>query len=194
VTLDVLVSPSAPASLTNTATVSGSIFDNVSGNDSASVTTAVGQPNLLIFKTVTVLDDPVNGTTNPKAIPGANVFYTIGVSNQGPGSGDPESILIEDLLPAELDLFVGDYVTPGPVHFIDGATSSAVTVDFTSLADDLDDLEFDDGSDTWILDPVADVDGFDSSVRAIRIRPSGTLAGSSGSPPSFEVRFRARIQ
>lgn len=151
-------------------------------------------PDLVIFKLVTVLDDPVNGSTNPKAIPGANVVYTIGISNQGPGAADLDSLLIEDALPPELELFVGDYVTPGPVYFVDGSPASGLGVAFTSLPDDFDDLEFDDGSGLWVLDPVADAEGFDSSVSAFRIRPSGSFLGSSGTPPSFQIRFRARIR
>lgn len=151
-------------------------------------------PNLVVWKTVLVLDDPVNGTTNPKAIPGANVVYTIGVSNQGAGPADADSLLIEDALPAELELFVDVFGNRGPFEFTDGATASGVDLVFTSLADDFDDVEFDDGSALFALDPTPDGDGFDPSVTAIRLRPSGTLGGSSGAPPGFEIRFRARIR
>ena len=151
-------------------------------------------PNIMIFKTVMVLDDPVNLGVNPKAIPGANVVYTIGVSNQGTGPTDAESVVIEDVLPSELELFVSTFGNRGPFEFTDGSPISGLDVVFTSLADDFDDIEFDDGTNTWTLDPTADAEGFDDSVTAIRIRPSGALSGSSGTPPSFEIRFRARIK
>ena len=109
-------------------------------------------------------------------------------------AADAESVLIKDQLPAELELFVEDFGTPGPILFVDGTTRSGVEVNSISLANDLDDLDFDDGSANWVLDPVADVDGFESSVTAIRVRPTGTPQGSSGTPPSFEIRFRARTR
>jgi len=193
--LSVLVDASAMPSVDNTATVAGSLFDNVSANNSDLLTTpVVSVPNLLVFKTVTVLDDPANGTTNPKAIPGANVIYTIGVSNQGSGAVDTDTLLIEDALPSELELFVDAFGNRGLLEFTDGATGSGIDVVFTNLADDFDDVEFDDGTDQWLLDPSADAEGFDASVTAIRIRPSGQFLGSSGSAPSFEIRFRARIR
>jgi uncharacterized repeat protein (TIGR01451 family) len=153
-----------------------------------------GAPDPVLFKLVSVLDDPVNGTTNPKAIPGATVLYTIGVSNQGARAVDPDGVLLEDVLPATLDLFVAALGNRGLLDFIDGSPASGVDVVFTSLSDDGDDVEFDDGSGTWTLDPVPDGDGYAANVRAIRIRPSGTLQGSSGTPPGFEIRFKARIQ
>ena len=154
---------------------------------------AVGDdPDLVIFKIVSVLDDPVNGTANPKAIPGANVIYTIGISNQGSGAAD--DVVIEDSLPAELELYVGDYVTPGPFYFVDGSPASGLAVSFVTLAEEFDDVEFDDGGGLFALEPVPDGDGFDDQVRAFRIRPSGSLSGSSGTPPSFQIRFRARVR
>ena len=38
-------------------------------------------PDLLIVKTSLTSSDPVNGTSNPKAIPGATVLYTIRPGN-----------------------------------------------------------------------------------------------------------------
>jgi uncharacterized repeat protein (TIGR01451 family) len=196
VTLTVSVTGNAPASLTNTATASNATFDHVASNNSVSdPTTIVQLPDPLVLKSVNVLNDPVNAAANPKAIPGANVRYTIGVTNQGSGSPDPDSLVVADRIPAELELFVNGFGGPGPVQFVDGATTSALTLVFAGLASATDDIEFDDGSSTFAYSPTPDADGYDAAVRAIRIRPSGTLAGASlSATPSFELRFQARVQ
>lgn len=54
--------------------------------------------NLTIAKTSSVVSDPVNGTTNPKAIPGAMMRYCILVTNNG--SGTATGINVADALPA----------------------------------------------------------------------------------------------
>lgn len=54
--------------------------------------------NLTIAKTSSVVSDPTNGTTNPKAIPGATMRYCILVTNNG--SGTATGINVADPLPA----------------------------------------------------------------------------------------------
>ena len=54
--------------------------------------------NLTIAKTSSVVSDPTNGTTDPKAIPGATMRYCILVTNNG--SGTATGINIGDALPA----------------------------------------------------------------------------------------------
>ena len=153
-------------------------------------------PQLLVFKSVLTIDDPVNGTTNPKAIPGANVLYTIGATNLGSGPTDADSVAISDTLPPNLALFVGDVggAGSGPMALVDGSPASGLSYVYGGLGDVSDDLEFDDGSGTFAYTPLPDADGYDSNVRAVRIRPGGALGYDTGSgDPSFEVRFRARV-
>lgn len=54
--------------------------------------------NLTIGKTSSVISDPTNGTTDPKAIPGATMRYCILVTNNG--SGTATGINVADPLPA----------------------------------------------------------------------------------------------
>jgi uncharacterized repeat protein (TIGR01451 family) len=54
--------------------------------------------NLTIAKTSSIVSDPTNGTTDPKAIPGATMRYCILVTNNG--SGTATGIAIADALPA----------------------------------------------------------------------------------------------
>jgi uncharacterized repeat protein (TIGR01451 family) len=54
---------------------------------------------LTITKTSKVVSDPVNGTTNPKAIPGATLEYCVIVANAAGGAG-ASSVAISDSLPS----------------------------------------------------------------------------------------------
>ena len=61
--------------------------------------------NLTIAKTSSVVSDPVNGTANPKAIPGARMRYCILVTNNG--SGTATGINLADPLPAGTSFIAG---------------------------------------------------------------------------------------
>ena len=73
---------------------------------------------LTVVKRSKVISDPVNGTTNPKAIPGATIEYCISVANAA-GSATASSVAISDPLPATVTydstygIFVDGSVTSG---------------------------------------------------------------------------------
>jgi uncharacterized repeat protein (TIGR01451 family) len=73
---------------------------------------------LSITKLSTVISDPFNGTTNPKAIPGATIEYCIVVSNAA-GSATATSVAISDPLP-------GTVTYDGGGVFINGTVTSGV--------------------------------------------------------------------
>ncbi len=154
-----------------------------------------GSPNLSMSKTVVTESDPINGTTNPKAIPGAEMLYTISVSNSGNGAPDTGTFIISDTIESNLSLFVGDLDGSGsPIRFVDGGgiNSSGLSFVFTSLGSTTDDIVFLDS----LNNPITPVDagGYDSDVRAIQITPSGTFnAAFPGSTPSFSLQFRVRV-
>lgn len=67
------------------------------GMHSATGTFVVGSATITVTKTSVVIADPFNGTTNPKAIPGAEVLYCIEVTNTG---GSPaENVSVKDPIP-----------------------------------------------------------------------------------------------
>lgn len=61
--------------------------------------------NLTIAKTSSIVSDPVNGTTNPKAIPGATMRYCLLVTNNG--SATATGINVADPLPATTSFVAG---------------------------------------------------------------------------------------
>lgn len=76
--------------------------DNVEeGTASAQSTYTVNSVTLIIAKSSVVISDPVNGTTNPIAIPGAVVRYTITVDHTA-GASDATNITVSDDLSTEI--------------------------------------------------------------------------------------------
>jgi uncharacterized repeat protein (TIGR01451 family) len=61
----------------------------------------VESADLTVDKTSTVISDPINNTTDPKAIPGAIVEYTITVTNAA-GAATATSITVTDSLDTEI--------------------------------------------------------------------------------------------
>lgn len=74
---------------------------------------------LTVLKTSKIISDPLNGTTNPKAIPGATVEYCISVANAA-GSATASSVAISDPLPATVTYDSGYGI------FVDGTVTSGV--------------------------------------------------------------------
>jgi len=153
-------------------------------------------PAFVNLKTVQVTQDPVNGTTNPKYIPGAYALYTIQITNTAAGSPDSNTVFIYDAVPSNTALYVGDLsgAGSGPIQFADGSTSSALTYTFTSLASNTDNVDFsNNGGATYTYTPVPDGNGFDANVTHIRINPQGVFAPASAGNPSFQISFRVRV-
>jgi uncharacterized repeat protein (TIGR01451 family) len=149
---------------------------------------------LTIVKLATTVSDPVNGTTNPKAIPGAIVEYQIIVTNPGVDPADAGSLVVNDSIPARVDLRVVDIGASGsgPVKFIDGSPSSGLSYTFASLSNATDDVAFsNDNGATWTYAPTPNADGVDPNVTDIRIIPQGAFAPDSG---QFTVNLRVRIE
>ncbi|MBA2965355.1 MULTISPECIES: DUF11 domain-containing protein [Ramlibacter] len=190
--------PSMPNASSLTFTVNATLSGNPTGNlvNTASVTvggvanTAVDSdtivyPTLVNQKLVTVVSDPVRGTTNPLAIPGAVVEYTLSMSNTGQGRVDNNTVFVTDAIPANTAFSVaslGGVPASSPITFTDGATTSNLTV---AAAD----IQYSNNNGaTWTYTPVS-TGGYDANVTNIRVNPKGRMAAAS----SFVVKFRVRV-
>ena len=176
--------------LTGTATITGETSE-FSGN-----VIVTGGPALRVAKTVAPTSDPINGATNPKSIPGSEQLYNLRVTNQGSGPLDNNAVVIVDPVPANTRLFVGNLGAPGsgPILFVNGSPSSALTWTFTALNSTTDDVDFsNDNGATWTYVPTPDANGYDAAVTTLRLRPKGTMPGNSGGDPYFELRFRVTV-
>ena len=146
-------------------------------------------PALRVTKTVDVLSDPVSGAVNPKQIPSSVQRYRVTVANTGVGAVDASTLVVADLVPANTELLVGG----GPaVQFFDGFVPSGLTFNYATH------VTFSNqpgGAPPYTYVPVANGNGVDPNVTALRIAPSGAMPGaSSGNEPSFAVEFRVRVR
>jgi uncharacterized repeat protein (TIGR01451 family) len=149
---------------------------------------------LNVVKASLVRSDPINGTTNPKAIPGAVVRYQVIVTNPATTPVDADTIVFTDPLPPQVEMRVADLAGAGsgPVTYIDGSPASGMTYTFVALGDFGDDIDFSsDGGATWTYVPVPDADGFDPAVDAIRVNPKGAFNANNA---QFTLKFRVRIK
>jgi uncharacterized repeat protein (TIGR01451 family) len=121
---------SAGAALTNdsgSANVAGTIqnvfADVVGTNDNTAASDGivstlddytVGAAILSVYKSSRVVSDPISGTTNPKAIPGAVVEYCISVANAA-GGATATNITIADTVPANTTYAAGTILVDATV-------------------------------------------------------------------------------
>ncbi|WP_426687819.1 beta strand repeat-containing protein [Rhodanobacter ginsengiterrae] len=166
-----------------TASVTGYEGTENTVTHTANGTFNVGVPNLLVMKSVSVISDPVEGTTRPKSLPGAVMQYQITVSNNGSGPADNNSLVITDPLPANTKFVIGSVVfaegTPGS-----GLSLAPANVTYSSTG----------SSGPWTYAPVNDGSGADGGVKALKIAPQGIMAGKTGaSAPNFSVTFRVIV-
>lgn len=83
---------------------------------------------LTVSKSVVVISDPFNGTTNPKAIPGAVIEYCVDINNTGASQAD--SIVITDAIPANTTF------DPGSIRVAAAGAGTACTSGSGTAEDD----------------------------------------------------------
>lgn len=71
-------------------------------------TYVVAGAELTVVKTSRIVSDPINGTNNPKAIPGAVIEYCIAVAN-GAGAATATAVTVADDLPADVEFVENDF-------------------------------------------------------------------------------------
>lgn len=148
------------------------------------------KPNINLSKVVKAYSDPVNGTNNPKFLPGGVAEYSVTASNNG---GSADLVSVEDFVPINTTMYVADIagVGAGPISFV--PSTSGLTYSFLGLSSAADSVEFLNGA--TVVTPVPGADGCDPAITKIRVKPSGIFAGSSTAPiPSFTLNFRVCLQ
>ena len=148
------------------------------------------QVDLTVSKISSVIADPVNGTNNPKAIPGATVEYLITVTNTGVDATFPDTVSVLDNGPTDARMCLISRAG-GPVIFGDPGANSGLTYSFASLGSGADDVEFSsDNGTSFTYTPVDDGTGCDANITDFRVNPSGAMAGGS----TFTVTVRYRVE
>lgn len=169
----------------NTAIVSSKTGDPDMTNNTASI-----KPNIVgltLAKSVETFSDPVNGTTNPKAIPGAVMLYRVTVSNATDGTVDADTIEVSDVLPGQVMAFVSS----GSVTITQGSIPGGLTVSETDIFW----TTQPGGGAPHTYTPKPDQSGYDPAITGIRIRTRGSMAaGTADSPSTSTLTFRVRIR
>jgi hypothetical protein len=141
--------------------------------------------------------DPVNGTDNPKAIPQAEIDYTVFITATSRIGIDDDTVSVTDAVPVNTELFVGDLVGGCPIDIVvnTAGVSFACATDLLLLG----------GSPVGCA---ADVDGYcpfstydfsganwSADVTSIKVNPKGEFSGGTGMgvEPEFRFRFRVRL-
>ena len=175
------------ASATALPTTNGGTIKPAMGDVVACVLTnnaVAANANLTITKTSAVVSDPVNGTTNPKAIPGAIVRYTFTVTNTGPTAVTANSVFIIDTLPSQIS--VGSAASP---VFTQGTPSSGLTF----AAANIKYSNAGTAPTSFAACTYTPVSNYDPAVRYVCLNPQGSFAGSTGTPPSFQLSINAQV-
>lgn len=131
----------------------------------------VTSADILISKTSAVISDPINGSTDPKAIPGAEVEYTITLTNSG--GEDATDVLVTDVISPDVTLLLGQYAGGDDVLVEVG--TPAVPVTCTADAND------------------GDGDGCALTGGTLEVSPLGLTIGSAAADNPVVVQFRATI-
>ena len=153
-------------------------------------------PILTVTKTSEVQNDPVNGISNPKAIPNAQIRYTIEVQNSGSSPTETDTLSITDQIPDDVRLqFAAGGGNPITLNDPDGNLSFT----YTSLTSTTDDVEFyNNNGTTLIVTPTVDAQNVDSTVPPIdqiRVNFDGFLDNSLTAPfPIFSIEFDTELQ
>jgi len=162
----------------------GTVFDLGVGN----FIVVIPQPTLTMVKTSAVVSDPINNGTNPKRIPLSVVRYDVSLTNTGPGTVDAGTLEITDPIPTGASMYVSTALGD-PVVFVNGSTPSGLTYTYaTNVAYSLVGV-----AGPWGYTPAPDANGFDPLVRAVRIKPGGTMSAAGAGSPSFTIQFRVRV-
>lgn len=151
-----------------------------------------GTPSLTFLKSADVTYDPYNNTTNPKYIPGSYALFTMRATNSGVGTVDNNTMIITDPIPANTEVFTGNLSGGAPFIFVDGTPVSGLSCAFIALGNFADCMDFsNNGGTTWTYVPNGD---FDSAVTNVRFSLSGTMNGTGGGNPYFDLKFRVRVK
>lgn len=141
---------------------------------------------LSITKVSIPVSDPVNGTINPLMIPGGIVRYTIYIQNSGSRSIYNNSILIVDALPSQIS--VGTAAAP---IFTQGTPNSGLAFNTSSG------IRYSNSATrptSWSACAYNPTSAYDPAVKFVCLQPTGTMNGSSGTPPNFSISFQAQVK
>ena len=146
-------------------------------------------PSLTVLKSAQVISDPLNGSTNPKAIPGSEVLYTIIVTNTSAGLVDNDTLVVTDSIPTNMSICVSTTCSNPPVAF---SCSSEPPCGLTyNYAADVAYSNQIGGAEPYNYTLMPDAEGYDINVTGVRINPKGPLNGSNA---NFSIFLKMKVK
>ncbi|RVU84423.1 DUF11 domain-containing protein [Leucothrix sargassi] len=161
-------------------------------HDASAFINSLGQDNnfapiLTLDKSVLTIYDPYNGASNPKAIPGSVLEYTITASNSGPAPADNNTIRITDMIPDGTKLCVSNSGFCVPPYFVDGSPSSGLTLGTIEYSTN--------GGSSYSSSSSPDGEGVDTSITHLTAPTIGSFQPlTAGVASSFSLKFRVVVQ
>lgn len=144
-------------------------------------------PEINLTKSVLTIYDPYNGASNPKAIPGSILEYSITARNNGNLAADNNTINIADLIPTNTKLCVnntGDCKSP---YFVNGSPSSGLSLASVVYSDN--------NGASYAYAATGDADGADSNVTHLKALMNGAFQPRTGATaPNFQLKFRVVVE
>jgi hypothetical protein len=126
--------------------------------------------------------DPVNGTSNPKSLPGGKRRLVVNVTNPDLVPVDANTLGLNLAVPPGTAVALDGDGTASTafLQFNDGSPSSALAITYLSPSSTGDDVDFSsDRGASWAYVPVLGNDASQARVTNIRLRPRGAMAAGS---------------
>jgi Surface adhesin CshA non-repetitive domain 2 len=170
----------------------GSVTPQLGDVISCTITnTKITPGTMTLVKSSSIVSDPVSGTSNPKALPGAIVTYSLLASYSGTTRTSSNTVFLIDRVPSQIAVGTSSAFT-----FIQGTPSSTLTYNAAT------DLRFSNQATAPAdfaacsaaphnYSPSA---AYDPNVTFICLNPKGRMPASTGTPSSFAITFRAEVK
>ena len=151
-------------------------------------------PDITTLKYVSLVVDAAAETPVgfDKALPGAEITYTVTVNNSGDGFAEPDSVVATDRFSPNTEFFIGTGAV-SPVSVNEDTSTLIYSFSVGNLGSTTDDIGFTSenaASPAYTYTPVPDVDGYDTLVTGFQINPKGRFAAGTSFNFSYTVRIR----
>ncbi|VWX54256.1 spore coat protein U domain-containing protein [Novosphingobium sp. 9U] len=157
------------------------------------VTLTVGAKSVLLTTSTGTTWDPVNGTSNPKALPGGKRRMIVSVTNPDLVPVDNNTLGLNLAVPAGTSMALdGDGTGSGAfLIFTDGTPASSLALTYTAPGSTTDDVDFSsDRGVSWTYVPVVGDTVSQAAITNVRVRPRGAMA--AGSRFSLSVSLKTK--
>lgn len=152
----------------------------------------VGPKAVLLTTSTGTTWDPINGTVNPKSLPGGRRRLALNVTNPDLVPVDKDTLGLNVAIPGGTTIALdGDGASGTFLGFTEGTPASSVSITYSAPNSTTDDVEFSsDRGSTWGYVPVLGNDASQAAVTNVRLRPKGTMAAGSQFGLSISLKVK----